>query len=1101
METPEQFTPALSEKPATLAVPPDPPPETLSGITRLLQPLGPSGKETATSSGPSPVLRWLDLLLAGSVLVLAFFTASFIAVNSDFWLHLAKGRLIAEGRFPFASPPFLYTNGPEHWVHHAWLFDLSLYALYNLIGGAGLVVLKALLITILAALLLGMRRPDGNGWVSVLCTALAILAMSPALLLQPACLSLCLFGLTFWLLWLPRPSSGSPCWRRWACLLVLFALWVSLDGWFWLGPFLVGLFWMGERLRFSRPSDSGNGNSSVYIPTWLLPAAIAVCFLNPDHLHVWWPPTELSLFWSATALRQDPRFAGPFVSPWQGMLQSLKEIQLASWAYVVLIGLGPLSFVLNRRGLSAWRLLVWGSFSLLGALQARAVPFFAIVAAPITVLNLQDYLRRRVPAEPDGKRSAGAVLGRLGLLLGSLILAALAWPGWLQGFESDVRHVGWGVWSDPSLQKVAEMIGQWRQQGRLQESDRGFAFHPDIAHYCAWFCPDERSFFVEHPSLPPRAVQEYRELCRSINPALEPTRDGSGPSPSVPRWQKSFHDWGITYLIVEDADTFRRLLEDRRHWILLHEEGRAALFGWREEGRTYPVSAAPLDVNRLAFSSPKEEGSAPSSAPGTGPGRDPETRNLWMRFLKAPTLPTLETETAGTYLRLFRARALPDSRQRLAEARAALAAGMTGLSSAPAGAPSPALIPLLVPLYYPTQFLGDTQRDLAALPLLAIRHARLAIAAHPDDAVAHLRLGQAYLALHYHVGEGSSTRTLALLDELRKVQIATALQQARMADPQLETAHQLLANLFQERGYLDAALDHRREELRLARRHARLSKEASERDARVQNLAHQVSELEQAVQNAYKSWSLDVRTRSTPDPVADAESALRHGLARTALDEVLLPAPQELLGGRGAQLLCLLQLRLGRGEQIRSTLLAPDAAAHRQNLGYVDIAAPPLPGYAPIYHLPAYDWLLLLLAAATGDYDRAYKQLGELIELAQTQHQRRLQLVQHRLPVVLTSDWGLSASPFGPLPWAAPRIERGDAIPLLIAARFLEHEASDLNVLGALLALEQGEPRQAKDYLGRALQERPASPNAPGVFASRGFAEAYLRRLEQGDRR
>ena len=412
------------------------------------------------------------------------------------------------------------------------------------------------------------------------------------------------------------------------------------------------------------------------------------------------------------------------------------------------------------------------------------------------------------------------------------------------------------------------------------------------------------------------------------------------------------------------------------------------------------------------------------------------------------------------------------------------------------------MIPLLVRLYHPRPFLGDPERDLAAPPLLAIRLARRAIAANPEDAVAHLRLGQAYLALHHLVGERSSTRTLALLDELRQVQIATALQQALIADPQLATAHELLANLFQERGYLDAALDHRREELRLVRRHlSRHPEEAHERELRLQNLTHQVRELEQAVQNAHKAWTLAVRTRSTPDPLADAESALRSGLARTALDEVLAPAPQELLGGKGVQLTCVLELQLGHGEQIRDLLLAGDAAEHKQNLGYLDIAAPALPGYAPIYHLPAYNWLLLLLAAATGDYDQAHSQLREMGDHMQTQQRRRLLLVQHRLPVVLASEVGLSASPIAPLPWLVPRIERGNAVPLLIAARFLEHERSDLNVLAALLALEQGVPGQAKNFLRQALQERPASTDAPGVFASRAFAEIYLRRIEEGTRR
>ena len=203
-----------------------------------------------------------------------------------------------------------------------------------------------------------------------------------------------------------------------------------------------------------------------------------------------------------------------------------RRSRLSSWAYFILVGLGLLSFVLNRRNFSGWRLLVWGSFGLLGAWQTRAVPFFAVVAAPITALNLQDYLSQRmVSAEPGGNQRVWAVLGRLGLLVGSLVLVALAWPGWLQGFENDARHVGWGVRSDPSLQGMAEAIGRWRRSGRLGDRDRAFALHPDIANYCAWFCPEEKSFFVLHQQLPRRVVQEYVALCRALNPALEEGHD------------------------------------------------------------------------------------------------------------------------------------------------------------------------------------------------------------------------------------------------------------------------------------------------------------------------------------------------------------------------------------------------------------------------------------------------------------------------------------------------------------------------------------------------------------------------------------------------
>jgi hypothetical protein len=272
MESPEQFVPSEPPRSTIPPVPPAPPPPEQSLLT---QPSVTSGGVTAALSRSSsatkrraPALHRLDLLLASSILLLAFLAASFIAVNSDFWLHRAAGKLLSQGRFSFGTHPFLYTNGSEYWVHHAWLFDLLLYELYGLIGGAGLVLLKALLITALAGLLLGMRRKDGNEWLPAFCTALAVLAMSPGLLLQPICLSLFFLGLTFWLLWRPRAGGGPPDRIRHACLLLLLILWVNLDSWFWLGPLLVGLFWMGERL---------DRRSARRTPTWLLPAAFMAC--------------------------------------------------------------------------------------------------------------------------------------------------------------------------------------------------------------------------------------------------------------------------------------------------------------------------------------------------------------------------------------------------------------------------------------------------------------------------------------------------------------------------------------------------------------------------------------------------------------------------------------------------------------------------------------------------------------------------------------------------------------------------------------------------------------------------------------------------------
>ena len=132
--------------------------------------------------------RRLDRALVVVVLVLAFFAGSFAATNSDLWLHLATGRLIAEGKYQSGHDPFAFTTAGQHWVNHSWLADWLLYRLAQAgggpeasVGGALLVLARAVLITVLAGLLLAMRRPGHGAWLPAICTLLAVVALLPGL--------------------------------------------------------------------------------------------------------------------------------------------------------------------------------------------------------------------------------------------------------------------------------------------------------------------------------------------------------------------------------------------------------------------------------------------------------------------------------------------------------------------------------------------------------------------------------------------------------------------------------------------------------------------------------------------------------------------------------------------------------------------------------------------------------------------------------------------------------------------------------------------------------------------------------------------------------
>ena len=79
------------------------------------------------------------------------------------------------------------------------------------------------------------------------------------------------------------------------------------------------------------------------------PSSAAACLCSPHHFRAFVLPVELSLQPGVVELRHDPRFQPMFASPWQvGLSVSPESINLATWAYFLLVALGLLTFLLPR---------------------------------------------------------------------------------------------------------------------------------------------------------------------------------------------------------------------------------------------------------------------------------------------------------------------------------------------------------------------------------------------------------------------------------------------------------------------------------------------------------------------------------------------------------------------------------------------------------------------------------------------------------------------------------------------------------------------------------------------------------------------------------
>jgi hypothetical protein len=1068
----------------------------------------PAVPRTTELAGPrrGSVLGSVLLML---VLTLAFLAASFPARNSDLWFHLATGRLVANGEFSFGSDPFAYTTQQVYWACHSWLFDWTLFALRGWISDPGLVVLKALLVAALAALLFRIRRPDGVVWLPAVCTTLAILTMSPRLLLQPACVSFLILGLTFWLLWRPQAKTSS-----YFLLPLVFILWVNVDEWFLLGPLLTALFWLGDRLQPAPSASDGQRRT----PGWLVLVGLAACLLNPYTYHAFaWPP-ELSIVPWISGLRLDPRIRTAFASPWETeYLHAAMRLNAAVLAYYVLTLLGLASFLLHRPALRDWRLLVWLPFALLAAWQARLIPFFAVVAAPITALNGQDIINAKYASISTRSRF---VLGMcsLTLLLALPCLIAFTWTGWLAGYDREERHVAWGVQEDPSLRQAAETLDQWRRQGLLPDGEHVLALAPEVAQYCAFFCRGEKQFLDHRYPLFPHAAREYETVRRALlsSAGHDALSEKDSDKQRTADWQRLLRDHKVGIVVFYERDRRRlfsvlnRLTGETENWTLLHVAGQTLIAGWNKARPSNGFDSLAFDADRLAFG-PKDERQAPP-APEQGPAQLPKPRDFWARLVRPPASPSWESPAAAVYLHYFHVSEVAQRQRQYHTSLRGYAASLAGLPAQPSAVIQAAFqlasSEKLLYLQADSQYL--VRKDLGpffahlvdrspALPLLAVRAARRAVAADPEDAAAWLSLGQAYLLLRNSTCEHTAEGILPPLAQLRHVQIATSLEQALRLNPDLEDAHRELAYLYGETNSLDQSLDHRREEIRLTRKAGPGPGETDKDFAyRLELLEKDVARQVELVELNRKKYA-SVSRSPQGDRVMLARRVLKElGLAKLAADEILLATPADVLGAPGIRLELDLLMSLGRLPEVRDILNNRALRASKHGLEYSDLPPTADPDKEKLYrglpyHCPAYEWLHVLASAAAGDYASCRDDLRVIRTSFQARQQ---QLRQQALQFERSMSAFLPGLVTGPSPFLPAFITLAVAHAVEERTAFeaqqqtLRAQQADVCVIEGLLGLEQGDVDAARSAFADAQKLGAELP-----YAGRPITAGYLGKL------
>lgn len=306
----------------------------------------------------------------------AVFLLSFIRLeDTDAWTHLSFGRLIWETKSIPATEPFIVTSQP--YPYNNWLFGLIFYLVYAVGSFAGVITLKALIVTTACAFLLAdSLRPKANPFISVvvLCGALIILrgrvAERPDIMLF-LFLSCSIFCLNAYLSEGRRYLFGLP---------FLHLLWGNMHTSvpLMVVPFLAVL--MGGLLdRVTGRSSAGFSLDKRQARTVLAIFLLSFVFslISPYFFGQYTHSAQAvsSRWWSQEIMELQPPSWGQF-----------------GWPYLIIIILG-ISSLLNYRRISWVHIFLVLPFIVLALKAIRFTYPLAVVAAPVIARNLTDLAR------------------------------------------------------------------------------------------------------------------------------------------------------------------------------------------------------------------------------------------------------------------------------------------------------------------------------------------------------------------------------------------------------------------------------------------------------------------------------------------------------------------------------------------------------------------------------------------------------------------------------------------------------------------------------------------------------------------------------------
>ena len=478
--------------------------------------------------------RKLSLLLGGlfwlALTSLLFFQAVEPIGDPDFWWHLKTGEAMIQKGGLLQSDPFTFQSNAETTTREAsilkgyWLWEISAYSLYKYLNLNGILLLKFITITaIAAALALQIRRQRIMLGIAAPLLIAGFLLLDHYGLERPQ-----IFSFFFAILLVGMLSSVRQGGRLGLGLPIVMCLWANVHGGVVVGNLILLCFVAGVAIEYRRDLSR-----MKHLLLWTI-AGVAASLINPNGWSVY---TGLINFHDSNLMIK----VTEYTSTWEAFAKG-DQFYAILWLLVILY------FV----AVAVLRQVFWPEFLIAIFLAyfsikyTRNAPFFALAILPIIARSWQEILQKWV-------RSG---LQSLSFISATVAIFAILW----------LTYIDWGNWQ-PGIKMRAiypEAAINFLQENGFQ----GRMFNSyEYGGYLLWRLAPESKVFIDGRGIDPKVFADYEKITNArvsnangqkgyesildsykIDYVIQPIYDGLGNTQPLMKALLPKADWKPIYL-------------------------------------------------------------------------------------------------------------------------------------------------------------------------------------------------------------------------------------------------------------------------------------------------------------------------------------------------------------------------------------------------------------------------------------------------------------------------------------------------------------------------------------------------------------------------